>query len=123
MSNELAAFPHSALSTHYSALVRRAHAFSAWYFRGRYLLLSRIFGLEPEGDAASPRGTLFVEIDGMGYGHLWGAIERGYMPFTAKLLRSGQFNAYRWRCGLAADTPPIQSGLFYGKSEGLVGFY
>ena len=115
--------PYSALSTHYSSLVRRAHAFSAWYFRGRYLLLSRIFGLEPVGDETSPRGALFVEVDGLGYGHLLGAIRRGYMPFTAGLLRSGQFKAYRWRCGLAADTPPIQSGLFYGTSEGIVGFY
>jgi hypothetical protein len=75
------------------------------------------------GDSRSPRGTLFIEIDGLGFGHLVGALQRGYMPFTRRLLESGQFRAYRWRCGLAADTPPIQSGLFYGTSEGVVGFY
>ena len=107
------------VSSLWEEVFRRAHTFSAWYFRGRYLLLSRVFGLEPEGDETSPRGTLFVEIDGLGYGHLIGAIKGGYMPFTARLLRSGQFKVYRWRCGLAADTPPIQSGLFYGTSEGI----
>ena len=107
----------------WDGFLRRALLVSAWFFRGRYVLLSSVFGLQPEGDDSSPRGTLFVEIDGLGYGHLMRAIERGYMPFTRRLLRSGQFMGYRWRCGLAADTPPIQSGLFYGTSEGVVGFY
>src|SRR5436190_15185730 len=116
MSDELAGRLYSSLFTRYSAL-------GSWYFRGRYLLLSRILGLQPEGGAHSPKGTLFVEIDGLGYGHLRQAIEGGYLPFTSRLLASGQFKVYRWRCGLAADTPPVQSGLFYGTSEGVVGFY
>jgi hypothetical protein len=105
------------------ALARRARALGARFFRGRYLLLSRILGLQSEGGRHSPRGTLFVEIDGLGYGHLLRALERDYLPFTRQLLASGQFKVYRWRCGLAADTPPVQSGLFYGTSEGIVGFY
>src|SRR5919199_827027 len=110
--------------THYSSLITHdSFALSAWFFRGRYLLLSRILGLQWEGDRHSPRGTLFVEIDGLGYGHLLRAIARGYLPFTRQLLASGLFKVYRWRCGLAADTPPVQSGLFYGTSEGIVGFY
>ncbi|MBI3974347.1 MAG: alkaline phosphatase family protein [Chloroflexi bacterium] len=99
------------------------HAVAAWFFRGRYLLLARVLGLRALGSAKSPPGTLFIEIDGLGYAHLLKAIERGYMPFVKQLLQSGDYDVYRWRCGLAADTPPIQSGLFYGTSEGIVGFY
>ena len=102
---------------------RRWNRFAAWFFRGRYLLLARAVGLRPVGDAGSPPGTLLVEIDGLGYDHLYKAIQRGYLPTLRGLLERGDFRAYRWRCGLAADTPPIQSGLMYGRRDGIVGFY
>lgn len=101
----------------------RAYDVGAWFFRGRYQLLAYLFGLAPVGHAGSPRGTLFIEIDGLGHGHLQEALRRGYLPFTRRLIESGRYRLYRWRCGLAADTPPIQSGLMYGTSEGIVGFY
>ena len=102
---------------------RRVYLAQNWFFRGRYLFLARLLGLEPMGDEASPTGTLFIEIDGLGHGNLQRAIELGYMPFTKRLLRGRGYALHRWRCGLAADTPPIQSGLMYGSSEGIVGFY
>jgi hypothetical protein len=102
---------------------RRWQRFAAWFFRGRYLLLARSVGLRPVGDAGSPRGTLFVEIDGLGHGHLLKALQRGYLPNLRRLLEAGEYRLYRWRCGLAADTPPIQAGLMYGRRDGIVGFY
>lgn len=104
-------------------IVAGAFQLSGWFFRGRYQLLARLLGLVPEGNAASPRGTLFLEVDGLGYGHLHTAIRQGHMPFTKRLLERRLYRVHRWRCGLAADTPPIQSGLMYGTSEGVVGFY
>jgi hypothetical protein len=103
--------------------VQWGYALGTWFFRGRYQLLARILGLQPAGGAGSPTGALFIEIDGLGHGHLIQAIDRGYMPFLGRLLRAGDYTLYRWRCGLASDTPPVQSGLFYGTSEGVVGFY
>lgn len=97
--------------------------FPAWFFRGRYQLLARAAGLRPVGDVGSPRGTLFIEVDGLGYGHLNRVLQRGYMPHLQRLIARGEYRLYRWRCGLAADTPPIQSGLMYGRRDGIVGFY
>ncbi len=97
--------------------------FAAWFFRGRYQLLARVAGLQPQGDARSPRGTLFIEVDGLGYGHLQRSLQRGYMPHLKRLIDKGEYRVYRWRCGLVADTPPIQSGLMYGRRDGIVGFY
>jgi hypothetical protein len=102
---------------------RRWERFAAWFFRIRYYLIARSVGLRPVGDATSPRGTLLVEIDGLGYGHLHKAMQRGYLPNLRRLIDRGEFRVYRWRCGLAADTPPIQSGLMYGRRDGIVGFY
>ena len=102
---------------------RQIYQAQNWFFRGRYLFLATLLGLEPKGDETSPPGTLFIEIDGLGHGNLQRAIELGYMPFTRRLLARGGYKLHRWRCGLAADTPPIQSGLMYGTSEGIVGFY
>jgi hypothetical protein len=102
---------------------RRIYQAQHWFFRGRYLFLATLLGLEPKGDESSPPGTLFIEIDGLGHGNLLRAMELGYLPFTKRLLDRGGYTLHRWRCGLAADTPPIQSGLMYGSSEGIVGFY
>ena len=52
----------------------RALRLGTQFFRWRYQLLARAFGLRHEGGAASPRGTLFVEIDGIGYGHMFAAM-------------------------------------------------
>ena len=104
-------------------LFRRIYQAQNWFFRGRYLFLAKLLGLAPQGDETSPAGTLFIEIDGLGHGSLLRAMELGYLPFTKRLLERGGYTLHRWRCGLAADTPPIQSGLMYGSSEGIVGFY
>jgi len=101
----------------------RWERFAAWFFRIRYYLLARSVGLRPVGDANSPRGTLLVEVDGLGFGHLQKAMQRGYLPNLRRLIDRGEYRVYRWRCGLAADTPPIQSGLMYGRRDGIVGFY
>ncbi|HEX2036116.1 MAG TPA: alkaline phosphatase family protein [Chloroflexota bacterium] len=111
------------LERYWLSASRRWGRFAAWYFRTRYQLLARMVGLRPVGDGRSPRGTLFIEIDGLGYGHLHKAIQGGYMPELRRLLERGEYRVHRWRCGLAADTPPIQSGLMYGTSEGIVAFY
>ncbi len=115
------------LSTHAARFIdetfARVYRVQAWFFRGRYQLLAGLLGLRPEGDERSERGTLLIEIDGLGHGNLQRALELGYMPYTKRLLESGGYRLHRWRCGLAADTPPIQSGLMYGTSEGIVGFY
>ena len=30
---------------------------------------------------------------------------------------------HRWRCGLPADTPPVQAGIMWGDADGIPGFY
>jgi hypothetical protein len=102
---------------------RQIYQAQNWFFRGRYLFLATLLGLEPKGDETSPPGTLFIEIDGLGHGNLRRAMELGYLPFTKRLIERRGYTLHRWRCGLAADTPPIQSGLMYGTNEGVVGFY
>ena len=96
---------------------------SAWFLQGRYLLVARLLGMHPDPGAAGKRGTVFVEIDGLGHDHLRSALRQGYMPFLRDLLDRDLYRRYRWRCGLVADTPAAQSGLLYGTTDGIVGFY
>ena len=124
MPPDSARAPLSARARPYlNQLSQRIYQFQNWFFRGRYLLLARLLGLRPIGDAESPDATLFIEIDGLSHATLQRAVQLGYMPFTRRLLGRGGYRLHRWRCGVAADTPPIQSGLMYGTSEGVVGFY
>lgn len=101
----------------------RVRRWSAWFLQGRYLLLARLLGMEPEPGATGKRGTVFIEIDGLGHDHLRSALRQGYMPFLRDLLDRDLYQRYRWRCGLVADTPAAQSGLLYGTTDGIVGFY
>jgi hypothetical protein len=107
----------------FEEVAQRIYRANAWFFRGRYQLLASLIGLAPEGNAHSPRGTVIIQVDGLGHSNLREAIRRGYLPFTKRLLERGQYRLFRWRCGLAADTPPIQSGLMYGTADGVAGFY
>ncbi len=96
---------------------------SVWFLQGRYLLLARLLGMYPEPGAAGRHGTVFIEIDGLGHDHLRSALRQGYLPFLRDLLDRDLYQRYRWRCGLVADTPAVQSGLLYGTTDGIVGFY
>ena len=101
----------------------RIRRWSVWFLQGRYLLLARLLGMYPEPGAAGKRGTVFIEIDGLGHDHLRSALRQGYLPFLRDLLDRDLYRRYRWRCGLVADTPAAQSGLLYGTTDGIVGFY
>ncbi|MAG36352.1 MAG: hypothetical protein CL878_08920 [Dehalococcoidia bacterium] len=111
------------LSSRIALFWHRILHWSAWFLEGRYLLLARLLGMHPEPAAPGQRGTVFIEIDGLGHNHLRQALRQGYLPFLRGLLDRDLYRRYRWRCGLVADTPAAQSGLLYGSTDGIAGFY
>ena len=77
---------------------------------------------EPTNAGRSSGGSLFLQIDGLGYEHLQLALERGVMPFLRSLLHQGVYRVQRWPCGLPGDTPSVQCALFYGRDDLIPGF-
>ena len=60
------------------------------------------------GTPARRAGTLFIEIDGLGYGHLQEALRGGTCRSRALIERA--VPAYRWRCASPPIRPPSRAG-------------
>jgi hypothetical protein len=91
--------------------------------RWRYRWLARCIGLSAARGLDRKPGVVFCQIDGLGYEQLREALAAGYLPFVRALIQREGYRLERWRCGVPADTPPVQGALLYGRSDGVPGFY
>jgi hypothetical protein len=68
------------------------------------------------------RGFIAIQIDGLGYYVLKGALTRRYAPFLRKLVRRRGWTLHRYRVGVPATTPASQLGILYGTNDDVPGF-
>ena len=68
------------------------------------------------------RGLVVVQIDALAYSDLRRALELGYCPTIAGLLRRDGFMLRRWFSGLPSATPYCQAGFFHGQNSGIPAF-
>ena len=68
------------------------------------------------------RGLIALQIDALPYAELRRAIELGYCPTIARLVREEGYALRRWFCGLPAATPYCQAGIFHGENDGIPAF-
>jgi hypothetical protein len=68
------------------------------------------------------RGFIGIQIDGLGYYVLRGALTRRYLPFLRKLVKRRGWALHRYRVGLPATTPASQLALLYGDNHDVPGF-
>lgn len=62
-----------------------------------------------------------IQIDALAYSDLRRALELGFCPTIARLMREG-FTLRRWFCGLPSATPYCQAGMFHGENAGIPAF-
>jgi hypothetical protein len=84
--------------------------------------LVRRLGLSQSDYPLERRGFIGVQIDGLGYYVLKGALTRRYAPFLRKLVKRRGWRLHRYRVGLPATTPASQLGFFYGDNADVPGF-
>src|SRR5918992_3790679 len=82
-----------------------------WYYALKY---APFRGERQGGDGR--RGAVVLQIDALAYADLRRAIEAGYCPTIAHLLRHEGFELRRWFCGLPSATPYCQAGIFHGEN-------
>ncbi len=88
----------------------------------------RLFGIgtapPDEGSVAeNPRaGLVLVQLDGLGREALQRALERGEMPFLARLLARERYALHDLYSGLPSSTPAVQAELFYGARTAVPAF-
>ena len=63
-----------------------------------------------------------LQIDALAHKDLLRAIELGYCPTIASLLKEQDFMVRPWFCGLPAATPYCQAGIFHGENDGIPAF-
>src|SRR5688500_18420084 len=68
------------------------------------------------------RGLVVLQIDALAYADLRRALELGYVPTLARLLRRHGFQLRRWFSGLPSATPYCQAGFFHGENDGIPAF-
>lgn len=90
--------------------------------RGRTSWLVRRLGLSQSDYPPERRGFIGIQIDGLGYYVLKGALTRRYAPFLRKLIRRKGWRLHRVRVGLPATTPASQLGILYGENSDVPGF-
>jgi uncharacterized membrane protein YvlD (DUF360 family) len=77
----------------------------------------------PKPVEGAGRGLIILQIDGLSYGSLKRAIQRGKMPYVGALLRRRRVAIRKWFPGLPAQTSAVQAGIFYGDSFDIPGFH
>ncbi len=96
---------------------RRMGPLLRWYYDIKY----RAFRKE-QRVRDDRRGLVMLQIDALAYADLRRALELGYCPTIARLLRDDHFSVRRWICGLPSATPYCQAGIFHGENGGIPGF-
>ena len=68
------------------------------------------------------RGLIVLQVDALAYSDLRRALELGYCPTLARLIREDGYTLRRWFCGLPSATPYCQAGIFHGENDGIPAF-
>lgn len=82
----------------------------------RLLKLSVFTGPETEP------GLVMIQVDGLAYGELQQALQRGEMPFLRRLIDQEHYQLQRMYAGIPSTTPAVQGELFYGVKAVVPGF-
>jgi Type I phosphodiesterase / nucleotide pyrophosphatase len=90
--------------------------------RGRTSWLVAKLGLSRSDYPLERRGFIGIQIDGLGYYVLKGALNRRYTPFLRKLVKRKHYALHRVHIGLPATTPASQLAFFYGDNWDVPGF-
>src|ERR671914_1166730 len=98
------------------AATRRGRTLQWWYG-----LKYRVFRRERRQRDGN-RGLIVLQIDALAYSDLRRALELGYCPTLARLMREDGFTLRRWFSGLPSATPYCQAGIFHGENDGIPAF-
>ncbi len=96
---------------------KRAGPWLRWYYDMKFRSFRR--ERRPRDER---RGLIMLQIDALAHADLRRALELGYCPTIARLLRKEDFAIRRWFCGLPSATPYCQAGIFHGENGGIPAF-
>lgn len=112
----------SGIAWHLRKILDLADRISRAYHTRKYRTWERTVGHAAPSEDKDKRGFILIQIDALSHKHLLQAMERGFVPFLASLVHSGEAKLARWRCGQPTTTPAVQAGIFYGDNYDIPAF-
>jgi endonuclease/exonuclease/phosphatase family metal-dependent hydrolase/glycosyltransferase involved in cell wall biosynthesis len=82
----------------------------------------RLLRLPVVAKAATERGLVLLQIDGLSQTQFERALARRRMPFLRRLLGREGYQVHTFYSGLPSSTPAVQGELFYGVKTAVPGF-
>ena len=86
-------------------------------------VLRRLGRARPQrAQTTAERGMIFIQIDGLSYTALRGALRTGCMPALQELLDGDSHRMLAWDCGIPSQTSSVQAGIMYGDNFDIPAF-
>jgi len=83
---------------------------------------ARLLGITmPAGEADLP-GLIILQLDGLSRTQFERAVEKGNLPFLAKLIRRRHFTVESFYSGIPSTTPAVQGEIFFGVRTAVPSF-
>ncbi len=97
-------------------MIVRIEAFirKLWHVFSPEEVMARLLNIPKTKDMAAKPGLVMIQIDGLGLTQFERAIQKGSMPFLARLWKKEGYINRRHYTGLPSNTPAVQAQLFYG---------
>ena len=84
--------------------------------------VARLLGIQsPAGEAELP-GLIVIQIDGLSRTQMERALEKGNLPYLARLIRQGHFTLERFFSGVPSTTPAVQGEICFGVRTAVPSF-
>ena len=88
------------------------------YYRSVYRDAKR----KRKGEVKNYPGLIIVEIDGLSYGVLKEAIDKGLMPKIKSMIDDGTHTLRKWETDLSSQTGASQAGILHGNNTDITAF-
>jgi uncharacterized membrane protein YvlD (DUF360 family) len=73
-------------------------------------------------ETSTERGMVLLEIDGLSYKRMQGAMKAGWMPAVSQLVERGSHCLLHFDCGLPSQTSSAQAGILFGDNRDIPSF-
>lgn len=90
----------------------RNSKFQRWFSRSEWLI--RLLRLTKTQETTWEPGLVLIQIDGLARHQRERAMEKGHLPFLARLLQEHSYDLHSLYSGLPSSTPAMTAELLYG---------
>jgi len=89
----------------------------------RSRLAAHLFGHKVVRGRSDQPGLIMIQVDGLSRRQMEAAMEKGRLPFLARLIRERHFSLESFYSGMPSTTPAVQAEIFFGRRGAVPAFH